>query len=123
MEQSPVDLNDLDAFAAVVDHGGFSAAERVLGVPKSRLSRRVSQLEESMGVRLLQRSTRRFAVTDLGREVYRHALNMRAEAQAARDAVAQARSEPQGVLRVSVPVSMAEQELARLLPAKGLVSS
>ncbi|WP_237384574.1 LysR family transcriptional regulator [Xanthomonas campestris] len=47
----------------VVDHGGFAAAERALGIPKSRLSRRISQLETDLGVRLLQRSTRRFAVT------------------------------------------------------------
>src|SRR3546814_3282360 len=55
------DLNDLYYFSAVVDHGGFAAAERALGIPKSRLSRRISQLETELGVRLLQRSTRRFA--------------------------------------------------------------
>jgi DNA-binding transcriptional LysR family regulator len=110
------DLNDLDAFAHVVDHGGFSAAERALGIPKSRLSRRVAALEAELGARLLQRSTRRFAVTDLGREVHRHALDMRAAAQAASDAIARARSEPQGLLRVSVPVSVAEQEFPVLLP-------
>ncbi len=60
------DLNDLYYFAAVVDHGGFAAAERALGIPKSRLSRRISALETELGVRLLQRSTRRFAVTDVG---------------------------------------------------------
>ena len=111
-----MDLNDLDAFAAVVDHGGFSAASRALDVPKSRLSRRVAALEDALGTRLLQRSTRRFSVTELGREVHRHALNMRAEAQAAREVVVQAHSEPQGLLRVSAPVSLAEQELALLLP-------
>ena len=58
------DLNDLYYFAMVVEHGGFAAAERALGIPKSRLSRRISQLETDLGVRLLQRSTRRFAVTD-----------------------------------------------------------
>ena len=63
------DLNDLYYFAAVVDHGGFAAAERALGIPKSRLSRRISALESELGVRLLQRSTRRFAVTDVGTSV------------------------------------------------------
>src|SRR3546814_15965523 len=79
------DLNDLYYFSAVVDHGGFAAAERALGIPKSRLSRRISQLETELGVRLLQRSTRRFAVTDVGQGVYRQAQSMLAEAQAARD--------------------------------------
>jgi hypothetical protein len=51
------DLNDLQFFAIVVEHGGYAAAERALGIPKSRLSRRVSQLEADLGVRLLQRST------------------------------------------------------------------
>ena len=76
------DLNDLYYFAAVVDHGGFAAAERALGIPKSRLSRRISALESELGVRLLQRSTRRFAVTDVGTSVHRHAQSMLAEAQA-----------------------------------------
>ena len=79
------DLNDLYYFAMVVEHGGFAAAERALGIPKSRLSRRISQLENDLGVRLLQRSTRRFAVTDVGMSVYRHAQTMLAEAQAAGD--------------------------------------
>src|SRR5512144_2735953 len=70
------DLNDLYYFAMVVEHGGFAAAERALGIPKSRLSRRIAQLETDLGVRLLQRSTRRFAVTDVGNSVYRHAQTM-----------------------------------------------
>lgn len=60
------DLNDLYYYAEVVEHGGFSAAARVLGLPKSKLSRRLALLEERLGVRLIQRSTRRFAVTDDG---------------------------------------------------------
>ena len=98
------DLNDLYYFAAVVDHGGFAAAERALGIPKSRLSRRISQLETELGVRLLQRSTRRFAVTDVGNSVHRHAQSMLAEAQAAREVVDRLSAEPRGVIRVSVPV-------------------
>ena len=111
------DLNDLHYFAMVVEHGGFAAAERALGIPKSRLSRRISQLENDMGVRLLQRSTRRFAVTDVGMSVYRHTQAMLAEAQAAREVVDRLSAEPRGVVRVSVPVSLAQQQLARLLPA------
>ena len=110
------DLNDLYYFAMVVDHGGFAAAERALGIPKSRLSRRISQLETDLGVRLLQRSTRRFAVTDVGNGVYRHAQTMLAEAQAAREVVDRLSAQPRGVVRVSVPVSLAQQELPALLP-------
>lgn len=110
------DLNDLFYFAAVVDHSGFAAAERALGIPKSRLSRRITQLENDLGVRLLQRSTRRFAVTDVGQSVYRHAQSMLAEAQAAREVVDRLSAEPRGVVRVSVPVSLAQQQMPVLLP-------
>ncbi|WP_425608299.1 LysR family transcriptional regulator [Thermomonas flagellata] len=110
------DLNDLYYFSAVVEHGGFAAAERALGIPKSRLSRRISALEAELGVRLLQRSTRRFAVTDVGLNVHRHAQSMLAEAQAAREAVERLSAEPRGVVRVSVPVSIAQQQMPKLLP-------
>ena len=110
------DLNDLYYFAMVVEHGGFAAAERALGIPKSRLSRRITQLEADMGVRLLQRSTRRFAVTDVGNSVYRHAQSMLEEAQAAQEVVERLSAEPRGVVRVSVPVSLAQQQVPMLLP-------
>ena len=110
------DLNDIYYFAAVVDHGGFAAAERALGIPKSRLSRRISHLEEELGVRLLQRSTRRFAVTDVGTSVHRHAQSMLAEAQAAREVVDRLSAEPRGVVRVSVPVGIAQQSMPQILP-------
>ena len=110
------DLNDLYYFAMVVDHGGFAAAERALGIPKSRLSRRISQLETEMGVRLLQRSTRRFAVTDVGQSVHRHAQSMLAEAAAAREVVDRLSAEPRGVVRASIPVSLAQHQMPLLLP-------
>lgn len=106
-----VDLNDYRYFAAVVDAGGFSAAERVLGVPKSRLSRRVAALEHRLGVRLLQRSTRRISLTDAGSQVAEHARAMMREAEAA-DCVATARrAEPSGVLRISLPPQLLDNEL------------
>lgn len=110
------DLNDLQFFAIVVEHGGYAAAERALGIPKSRLSRRIVQLESDLGVRLLQRSTRKFAVTDIGQSVYRHAQSMLAEAQAAREAVDRVSAEPRGLIKVSSPVALAQDLLARLLP-------
>lgn len=110
------DLNDLYFFAAVVEHGGFSAAGRALGIPKSRLSKRVAQLEERLGVRLLQRTTRRFVVTEVGERFYAHCRAVLEEAQAAQDAVDELRAEPRGVVRLSCPVSLAQTVLAYLLP-------
>ncbi len=66
------DLNDLVLFASVVTHGSFSGAARALGIPKSRVSRRVADLEARLGVRLLQRSTRAVHVTDVGSAFYTH---------------------------------------------------
>ncbi len=81
------DLNDLYYFAAVVDHGGFAPAGRALGIPKSKLSRRIAVLENRLGVRLIQRSTRRFAVTEIGQNYYAHCKAMLVEAQSAQDAI------------------------------------
>jgi DNA-binding transcriptional LysR family regulator len=100
------DLNDLRFFAEVVEQNGFAAAARRLGMPRSRLSRRIGLLEDRLGVRLIQRSTRRFAVTEIGREYYRHCVAMMVEAEAAQDAIDRIRSEPQGVVRVSCPASV-----------------
>lgn len=110
------DLNDLFYFSIVVEQNGFAAAGRALGIPKSRLSRRISQLEERLGVRLLQRSTRRFAVTDAGQRFYRHCQSVMAEARAAEEAVAQLTTEPRGLVRVSCPVSITQNVMANILP-------
>ncbi len=100
------DLNDLYFFVQVVDHGGFAAAGRALGIPKSKLSRRILELEDRLGVRLLQRSTRKLAVTDLGRDYYRHCVAMLIEANAAQEAIDKSRSGPQGLIRVSAPPAL-----------------
>jgi DNA-binding transcriptional LysR family regulator len=100
------DLNDLGFFAAVVSNGGFSAASRSLGLPKSRISRRVAALESQLGVRLLERSTRRFKVTEVGQDVYRHARAALSEAEAIEEVVARRRAEPQGLVRISCPLDI-----------------
>ncbi|HWE45581.1 MAG TPA: LysR family transcriptional regulator [Caulobacteraceae bacterium] len=110
------DLNDLSAFAAVVQHKGFAAAARALNQPKSSLSRRVSRLETSLGVRLLERSTRRFAVTEAGEEVFGHAQAMVAEAQSAEEAAFAQGVEPRGVVRASVPIQIAQTGLSSIVP-------
>jgi len=111
------DLNDLFYFSIVVEKNGFAAAGRALDIPKSRLSRRIAQLEERLGVRLLQRSTRRFAVTDAGQRFYRHCQAVMAEAQAAEEAVAQLTTIPRGLVRVSCPVSITQNLMTSILPA------
>ena len=110
------DLNDLRFFVEVVEHGGFSAAGRALGVPKSRLSNRVAKLEERLGVRLLQRTTRRFVVTDVGERFLAHCKAMIEQAEAARDVVEELRSEPCGWIRLSCPISLAPTVMAELVP-------
>lgn len=110
------DLNDMLYFAEVVDRGGFAAAGRSLGLPKSKLSRRVAGLEAQLGVRLLQRTTRKLSVTAVGEQYHRHCVAMREDAQAAADAVAQAQSEPTGTIRVACPVTLAQTTLGPLLP-------
>jgi len=109
-------LDDFFYFAKVVEHGGYAKASRALAIPKSRLSRHVSALEARLGVRLVNRSTRRFVVTEVGQDVQRHALAMLAEADAAVEAVEFARAEPRGLIRASCPVALAQTAIANILP-------
>ena len=110
------DLNDMLYFAEVAERGGFAAAGRALGIPKSRLSRRVADLESRLGVRLLQRTTRTLSLTEVGEAYLRHCLAMRESAQAAEDTVAQVQAEPRGTVRVTCPVTLAQTVLGELMP-------
>jgi DNA-binding transcriptional LysR family regulator len=109
------DLNDLTLFAAVVSNGGISAASRALHTPKSRVSRRVAALEAQLGVRLVERSTRHFKVTEVGQDVYRHARAALSEADAIDEAILRLRSEPQGMVKVSCAAGV-DRVLAAALP-------
>ncbi|MDT4831947.1 HTH-type transcriptional regulator DmlR [compost metagenome] len=109
------DLNDLYYFAQVVEHGGFAPAGRALNTPKSKLSRRISTLEERLGVRLLQRSTRHFSVTETGQEYYRHCVAMLVEAEAARQVIERCRAEPQGTVRMSCPTTLLHYRIGDLV--------
>jgi DNA-binding transcriptional LysR family regulator len=100
-----LDLNDFFHFVQVVDRGGFTAAGRSLGVPKSTLSHRIQQLENHLGVRLLNRTSRRFAMTDAGQEFYRHAVAMLREAEEAETAIRHRLSEPVGSVRCTAAVA------------------
>lgn len=109
------DLNDLYYYAQIVDHGGLAPAGRALGIPKSKLSRRLALLEERLGLRLIQRSTRRFAVTDIGRTYYSHCKAMLVEAQAAQEAIDVNRAEPRGVVRITCPIALLHASVGTML--------
>ncbi len=111
------DLNDLYYYVQVVDHGGFAPAGRALGVPKSKLSRRIALLEERLGTRLIQRSTRRFAVTEIGQTYYGHCKAMLVEAEAADEAIALSQAEPRGVVRMTCPVALLDARIAGMVAA------
>ncbi len=111
------DLNDLYYYVQVVDHGGFAPAGRALGMPKSKLSRRIAQLEERLGTRLIQRSTRRFAVTEIGQTYYGHCKAMLVEADAADEAIALTHAEPRGIVRMTCPVALLDARIADMLAA------
>lgn len=109
------DLNDLYYYVQVVDHRGFAPAGRALGMPKSRLSRRIALLEERLGARLLQRSTRRFAVTEIGQTYYAHCQAMLVEADAADEAIARTHAEPCGTVRLACPVALLDARVGEML--------
>lgn len=109
-------LDAIQAFVTVAQAGGFAAAGRRLTVPRSTLSRRIQYLEDELGVRLMERTTRRVRLTDAGRAYFErctHALDLIDVANhGARDAGAQ----PRGTLRVSAPIDVARDVLAGMLP-------
>ena len=110
-----MDFNDLHYFVQVVEHGGFAPAGRALNQPKSKLSRRIALLEERLGVRLIQRSTRRFAVTEVGHAYYQRCVAMLVEAEAAQELVANTQSAPRGVVRLSCPTALLDYHLGETL--------
>lgn len=103
-----LDLNNFFFFVQVVDRGGFTAAGRTLRLPKSTLSHRVQQLETHLGVRLLNRTSRRFGMTNAGEEFYRHAVSMLREAEQAETAIRHRLTEPVGSVRCTAAVATAQ---------------
>lgn len=100
------DLNALYYFTQVVEHGGFAAAGRAMDMPKSKLSRRIAELEERLGVRLLHRTSRQCSLTEIGQAYYQRCLAMRVEAESAAELIERNRSEPQGLVRISCPTAL-----------------
>ncbi|MDN6860325.1 LysR substrate-binding domain-containing protein [Pseudomonas sp. CAN2814] len=100
------DLNTLYYFTQVVEQGGFAAAGRALDIPKSKLSRRIAQLEERLGVRLLHRTSRHCSLTEIGQEYYQRCVAMRIEAEGASEVIERNRSEPRGLVRLACPTTL-----------------
>jgi len=111
-----MDLNDAYFFVHVVEKKGFTAAARALSVPKSRVSRRVKELESALGARLLQRNSRQMAVTEIGQEYYNHAREAVARLEAAETAVRRRTNAIEGLVTVSCSVGMAQFALNKILP-------
>jgi DNA-binding transcriptional LysR family regulator len=100
-----MDLNEMVVFTKVVQAQSFIGASRELGMPKSTVSRKVSDLEERLGARLLQRTTRKLSLTEVGRAYYQHAERVVAEAEEAELAVTRLQATPRGQLRVTMPLN------------------
>jgi DNA-binding transcriptional LysR family regulator len=98
-------FEDLQTFVSVVETGSFTAAAERLGMAKSAVSRRISGLEERLGVQLLRRTTRRLNLTETGRSFYQHSARILADLEEAESAVLQQHGELRGLLRVALPVS------------------
>lgn len=109
------DLNNLRYFAHVVGFGGFTAAANELGLQTSLLSRRISQLETELGVRLLHRTTRHISLTETGKVFYAHCLDLLDDAHAAEDAIRQTIATPSGLIRLSCPTGLLQGGVAELL--------
>jgi DNA-binding transcriptional LysR family regulator len=105
-------FEELEAFVAVVDYQGFSNAGEKLGVAKSMVSRRVSELEKRLGVQLLQRTTRRQSLTEAGREFHQRALQILADLNEAEQVVADTQCQIAGKIRLALPLGFGVSQLA-----------
>src|SRR5260370_21288959 len=109
------DLNDLYFFAKVADFGSYTAAAKALGLQTWKLSRRIAALEGELGVRLINRTTRRLSLTDAGKTFRRHCVALLDEAQAAKDAMTKLLGSPQGLVRISCPTGLLQGGIADVL--------
>ena len=112
-----LDLKGVFFFVQIVDRGGFTSASKSLGLAKSTLSNRIRELEDVLGVTLLNRTSRRFGVTEVGMQFYSYAQTLLQTAEVAEEAVRQRASEPSGVIRMTAPIEIAQFALKDILPA------
>ena len=106
-------FEELEAFVAVVDRHGFSNAADKLGVAKSILSRRVSDLEKRLGVQLMRRTTRKQSLTDAGRHFYQRAINLLADLDDAEQMVSDAQARLSGKIKLAAPLGIGIGQLSR----------
>ena len=110
------EFGSLPVFVTVIEQGGFSAAARKLRISKSAVSKRIYNLEQALGVRLLNRTTRTLSLTEAGERYFEHAQKALAAAIKAENAVAELQGEPQGNLKISCPMSFGRLHLAPMFP-------
>ncbi|WP_165314032.1 LysR family transcriptional regulator [Vibrio ziniensis] len=108
-------FSSIPIFVAVVECGSFSLAAEKLGVTKSAISKRVTQLEDDLGIRLLNRTTRKLSLTEAGKRYYDHASQALALAQQGMDAVTELQGEPQGKLKITAPMSFGVLYIAPII--------
>ena len=109
-------MDELETFVAVVDHNGFTPAAAARGITVAAASRQVKALEKRLGVRLLNRSTRRISLTEAGQVYHRQVRRIVAELRDAEEQLSQLVEEPRGQLRVAAPMSFGARWLAPLVP-------
>ena len=110
-----MDLNDIVVFTKVVETKSFTGAAEQLGQPKSTVSRKLAQLEERLGVRLVQRTTRKLALTDIGQAYYERCSRIVADVAAAEQLVTDMQSTPRGRLRMTAPVDLSMRYLGMIV--------
>ncbi len=110
-----MDLNDIVVFTKVVETKSFTGAAEQLGLPKSTVSRKLAQLEERLGVRLVQRTTRKLALTDIGQAYYERCARIVADVAAAEQLVTDMQSTPRGRLRMTAPVDLSMRYLGLIV--------
>ncbi|MBL4872446.1 MAG: LysR family transcriptional regulator [Rhodobacteraceae bacterium] len=110
-------LSEMEAFVSVVEQGGFTNAASKMGISKSAISKHVSGLETRLGVRLLNRTTRRVSPTELGLSYYDRAITILADARAADEMITAMQDIPKGALRISAPVDLGNNQLSRAVSA------
>lgn len=110
-------LASMKMYAAVVDGGSFAAAASRLGVSRAMVSKQVQKLEEHLGTRLMNRTTRRSSMTETGRAFYERSVQILADIEEAEQIASQLTTRPQGVLRVTIPLSYGQHRLANIIGA------
>ena len=110
-----MDLNDIVVFTKVVETKSFTGAAEQLGLPKSTVSRKLAQLEERLGVRLVQRTTRKLALTEVGEAYYERCSRIVSDVAAAEQLVTDMQATPRGRVRVTAPIDLATQYLGDMI--------